>query len=482
MLLRHDTSSPDSRRGRGVGYQLVGYLLLIVVPVAVALYVVQRGGLFHDRSGGDGPAPSLLYRLLLVAVVVVAVANLLGMLAVRLRQPRVIGEITAGIVLGPSVLGAVLPDVQRWLLPKEIFPALNVLAQVGVVFFMFLVGREISWSSLRAQRGTAVVVGQATVALPMACGCLLALGLASSYRPDGVSTGLFTAFIGLSIAVTALPVLARILTDRDLLHTPLGVLGMASAGVADVIVWCLLGVVVAAAHGSTLDGTAVTLFGVVLFAVLMFGGARPLLRKLVGVADRAGGDRTVVMGALVCLVLGAAFCTELIGVHAIFGAVVAGLVAPRSSPTMDRFTHQISGLTTWLMLPVFFALVGLQLQMEAFGRPRDLLVCAFIIVLAVASKVGAATLAARFRRMSVRDSLGLGAMMNCRGLTEIIVLQIGLSLGLITVDLFSILLVMTLVTTSMTGPLLGLLGFGSTPGRLGPPVGASSGAAPLKTT
>lgn len=397
------------------------------------------------------------YTLLAVAVAV-AVAHAAGGLANKIGQPRVVGQAIAGIVLGPSALGQISPALQDKLFSPATVATLDVLAQFGVIFFMFLVGRELPITLLRTVRWRVLAFSSAVIIIPMALGIGLALGLAKTYRPDGISHEHFALFIGIALTTTALPVLASILSELRMNTTPIGVLGITTASVVDVVVWCLLALTVAFVGNDSLRSVGLTVGACVVFAVVMLVIVRPLLARVLawlkrGDTVRRGTKHSAAAIIMVVTILLAAWATEWIGVHAIFGAFLAGIIMPRDGEDTNSFVEGIEGLTLWLMLPLFFVVVGLKVHLETLNSPRPWLVLLLIVVLAVVGKF-VSSLVGRLIGNTWRESVGLGAMMNCRGLTELVVLSIGLSAGLITEELFSVLVGMALITTAMTAPLL----------------------------
>ena len=437
---------------------LLSYGALVGIPVAAtALIVVAIGypGTAAPHAAASGA--NTTYRILAALALVTAGAGGAGVLARRLGQPRVVGEIAAGVLLGPSVLGALAPGVQHWLLPPEVLPVLSALGQIGVSLFMFTVGLELSVGTLRSNGLTAsALIGHSGIALPFLAGVVAAVTLPASYRPPGASTAPYVLFMGLSLSITAVPVLARVLAEEGLLRTGLGTLAMASAGVADVTAWCLLALVLAVARGGSLLGAAVTVGWVALFALVVWYGLRPLLARWL---DPARPDTPLAMARTATIVLVSvllcALATERIGVHALFGAVAAGLAMPRTA-AVRQITWRIEGLTTWLLLPSFFMTVGLSTRLGTVGGATGWLCCGAVLLAAAAGKFVGTLVPARLMRFDWRSSAQLGAMMNCRGLTELIILNTGLAAGLLSRGLFAMMVVMALVTTAMTSPLLRL--------------------------
>ena len=440
----------------------VVYGVLVGLPLAVTVLVLRTvdgaGTVVAPavtRLGAGTLAPAqVLPRLLLAAVVIAVAAHLGGTLLARLGQPPVIGEMAAGFLLGPSLLGTLAPGLTEALLPPGVMPYLDVLAQLGVVFFMFGVGWELPLALVRSVRSTAVVVAHASIATPLLLGVLLALALPASYRPAGVPRLHFALFVGLALSMTAFPVLARILHDRGLSGTRLGALGMAVAGIGDVTAWCGLVLVVTIARGGGSLVLLRTVLLTALFLAAMWWVVRPLLARLFasGTSDTTGSAV-----ALLAVLLLSAATTDLIGIHAVFGAFLAGAVMPRGAPRVTGFCFRLEGLTCWLLLPLFFATVGLRTDLREVVGSTGWPVLLAVVAVAVTGKLVGASVASRAMGIDRRTALGVGVLMNCRGLTEIVVLNVGLSLGVIGRPLFTVLVAMALLTTAMTGPLLSRL-------------------------
>jgi Kef-type K+ transport system membrane component KefB len=306
----------------------------------------------------------------------------------------------------------------------------------------------------------AALIGHSGIALPFLGGVVVAIALPAGFRPEGVGTVPYVLFMGLSLSITAVPVLARLLGDEGLLGSGLGTLAMAAAGLADVTAWCLLVLVMAVAAGGSPLAAAVTLGWVAAFVTVLWFGVRPLLGWLLaGDRDRPTNAAATGRAAVVVLVtvLLCGLATEAIGVHALFGAVAAGLVMPRTE-TVHQITWRVEGLTTWLLLPSFFITVGLSTHLGTVGGAAGWLVCAAVLLAAVVGKFAGTALPARLMHFSRQQSAQLGVMMNCRGLTELIILSTGLAAGLLSPALFAMLVVTALATTAMTAPLLRLSG------------------------
>lgn len=398
-----------------------------------------------------------LPHLLLAVPLVILTCKVGAQLMRRLGQPPVVGEIAAGILLGPSLLGWLWPQGQDWLLPDAVLPYLTALGNLGLLAFMFFVGLELDLGVVRRHGRTAVALSLSSIALALLMGSLLGVGMYGFFAPENVDVLPFVLFIAVSMSITAFPVLARILTDRGMYKTPVGALAMTCAAVDDVMAWCLLVVVVAvASSGSPVEAvaTAVLTIG---FALLMRYATRPLFARWAARAERRHTDSVVLVVLFSGLCL-SALATEQIGVHALFGAFLFGTVTPRGTPAIDRQAARLRAVTVPLLLPLFFVTTGLKTDIFLLvADPLQWLWLAAVLAVAVLSKWGGGAAAARLAGETWRDALSLGALMNCRGLTELVVLNIGLGLGVIGDDLFTILVLMALLTTAATSPLLDLL-------------------------
>lgn len=433
------------------------YSLLVVVPVLLSIALLTGDdGASSTTPAAEAVAGHPLAHLLLAIAVVVAACRLAGWLMRRIGQPPVVGEIAAGIVLGPSVLGAAWPEGAAALLPSAILPQLNVLAQVGVVLFVFLTGLELNTKLLRGRGHLAVVVSHVSIAVPFVLGVGLAVVAYVKFAPQGVGFLAFALFMGVSMSVTALPVLVRILKDTGMFRTEVGVVALTCAVVDDVTAWCLLALVVALVTASSLTGVLLTVALAAAFTGALFFVFRPLLAKLIGRTNESTLRRLAplaLVGVLLC-----AMATEWIGVHAMFGAFIFGLVFPRGNAVETWLHDNTGGLTTALLLPLFFAFSGLRTDIGLLTGDATLwLWCAGILVVAVLGKLCGAAIAARSVGESWNRSLQVGSLMNCRGLTELVVLNIGLDLGVLSPTMFTILVIMALVSTAMTAPLVNWL-------------------------
>lgn len=386
--------------------------------------------------------------LLLDLCVIVVLAKGLGAVARRIGQPPVIGEVLAGIVLGPTLFGNAF---SLTLFPDDVRPFLNVLANVGVALFMFLVGLEMDAKLMRGNGRIAATVSVTSTFVPFGLGIALAAYL-SGQHPTAHRLG-FVLFLGAAMSVTAFPVLARILTDRRLSRTPLGSLALTCAAIGDVLAWSLLAIVVMLSGKGGTGQWVILLFP--LYVAAMFLGVRPLLRKVFtpGMRLRAGQLATVLAGVMVS---GAA--TEWMGLHFIFGTFLFGVVMPRTGTETLRqaIVEKVSEFNGALLLPAFFIVAGLKVSLSGIGM-SGLAVLGMVLVVAIAGKFAGAFAGARLHGLPARQSAGLATLMNTRGLTELIILTVGLQLGVLDQRLYSIMVLMAVITTVMAGPLLSLI-------------------------
>ena len=400
-----------------------------------------------------------LSRLFLQLFIIIVVSYLIGWMFTRFGQPAVVGEMMAGVLLGPSVFGLLTPSAFQFVFTSSSLGALRLFSQIGVCLFMFTVGMEMDVAELRYRAGTAVVVSNASIFAPYFLGMLLALFLYGRLAQPGASFIAFALFMGISMSITAFPVLVRILRDRGIFKTSLGSTATACAAVGDVTAWCMLAFVVAIARATSVGGAAFDLILVLVFVGLMLLVIKPKLPNWIGhpaleESNPSKGALALVFG----VVLASALSTQLIGIHALFGAFLAGIVMPTAGGFRDKLVVRVENLSAVLLLPVFFAFTGLRTHIGLLNSGQDWIICLIIIAVATAGKLGGSALAARLSGMKWRESLQLGALMNTRGLMELIALNIGYDMGILSQHIFTMLVIMALVTTIMTGPLVTLFG------------------------
>lgn len=400
---------------------------------------------------------SPLALLLAQIVTIIIVARILGWLSLKIGQPAVIGEIVAGILLGPSFAGAFFPAFSTALFPVQSLGNLQFLSQIGLILFMFIVGMELDFKTLKNRAEDAVFISHASIIFPFTLGLALAYFLYSAFAPASVPFLSFALFIGIAMSITAFPVLARIVHDRGIQKTPLGVVAITCAAVDDVTAWCLLAAVVAVAKAGSLLSTLFTLLLAVLYIFLMLKVIKPFLNRVGDLhSSRENLSKPVIAIFMLTLIISSYF-TEVIGLHALFGAFVAGTVMPDNARFKNLLTEKIEDVAVILLLPLFFVFTGLRTQIGLINDINLLGTTGLIILVAVTGKFVGGALAARFVGQNWHQSLSIGALMNTRGLIELIVLNIGYDLGILTPEIFSMLVIMALVTTFMTGPSLNLI-------------------------
>lgn len=466
---QHESSNLDKRSG--VSWSgVLGYVALLAGGIAVFFLVRSFGNHltapvapFDARPVGESQAGQVDVVLHVIATLAAVIT--LGIVLSRglryLGQPPVIGEVLAGILLGPSLLGTIAPDVSHWLIPSaatdphgQVPAALKAVSQVGVILYMFLVGLELNAARLAGRAHAAVAVSHSSIIVPFTLGAILALALYSRFSHNGVPFTSFALFMGIAMSITAFPVLARILTDRGLDKTEIGSVALGCAAADDVTAWCLLALVVGVARSNVTSGAAVIGMAIA-FIAFMFMVAQPILRRVMRSWDKLDGPLpTSAVACIFVAVLLASLTTEAIGIHAVFGAFLLGAVIPHDSRIAHEFTLKLKDVVTILLLPAFFAYTGMRMQIGLVGGWDNWLWCAAIIVVATVGKFGGTLVAARMTGLGWRDAAVLGTLMNTRGLMELIVLNIGLDLGVISPTLFAMMVVMALVTTAITAPVL----------------------------
>jgi Kef-type K+ transport system membrane component KefB/nucleotide-binding universal stress UspA family protein len=395
-----------------------------------------------------------LTRLLAQIVAVIVVSRVIGIGARWLGQPLVIAEIVAGIALGPSLLGWLAPETSQALFAADSLATLKLTSQIGLVLFMFLIGLELDPRMLRGRGHTSILISHSSIVLPFVLGVLLALWLHDGYAPANVSFWAFALFMGAAMSITAFPVLARILTERRLLKTRLGAVAIACAAVDDVTAWCILAFVVAIARAGGVSPALWTTALALVYIAAMLVVVRPLMARLAArVATPEAMTQNIVALMLVVVFL-SSWATELIGIHALFGAFLLGAILPKTGGFAHGLATKLEDVVVVVLLPLFFAFSGLRTEIGLLDTAEHWLVCGVIVAVACIGKFGGSVIPARLTGLSWRESGALGLLMNTRGLMELIVLNIGLDLGVISPAVFSMMVIMALVTTFITTPLL----------------------------
>ena len=397
-----------------------------------------------------------LATLIIQIGVVIAVSRLVAVLFQKMQQPKVMGEMFAGIMLGPSLLGWAAPQVSNFVFPASSLGYLNALSQVGVVIYMFLVGLALEPKALRKHGHTAVLTSHVSIIAPFVFGALLALYLYPRLSDDSVGFIGFALFMGAAMSITAFPVLARILTDRDMMRTRLGSLAIACAAVDDVTGWCILAYIVVVVRSYHQTGTPLwmTLAGLAAFLLLMFSVGQRLLQGFETAFKKRGRLSENAMALMVVVILLSAVATERLGLHLLFGSFLAGVIMPKDRKFIRYILDKLETTTIVVLLPLYFAFTGLRTSVQMIQGGRMWLFCGLIILTAVTGKLGGSMVAARAAGATWREAGGLGTLMNARGLMELVILNVGLDIGVITPALYSMMVVMALVTTFMTTPLL----------------------------
>jgi Kef-type K+ transport system membrane component KefB len=442
---------------------------LSVISFYVVFIGISIGAYFLIESYGEGlfgiqtkvstvvtevSAPhSPIYHVLLALVIVIAVTRVIGLVFSHFHQPGVIGQVVGGILLGPSLFGWLAPEVSAFVLPATTMPFLEIIAQIGIILYMFLVGLELDLKTLQKNAHTTVAVSHASIAVPFILGAVLSLFLYQNFSGHGVPFTSFSLFLGVSMSITAFPVLARILSEKSLQKTKLGMVALTCAAIDDVTAWCLLAFVVSISK-SNASSAIVTLICTILYILFMFLVFKPILFRILKKIEEK--DRVPEGGfafIMVCLLL-SAFVTELIGIHAIFGAFLFGAIISSEGLVTKDLTHRLEDFVRVLFLPAYFAFTGMRTEIGLVSSLNDWMICGLLILVATVGKFGGTFVAAKFAGYTKRQSAMLGILMNTRGLVELIVLNIGLDLKVISPRLFAMMVIMALVTTFMTGPIL----------------------------
>src|SRR5215207_6699182 len=446
------------------------YLLLLLVFVGGVWLILAAGSRFDTAlittpavENHASPTGILLENfrtplsILLTQIIVILIfAGLFRRLFRYIGQPPVMGEMIAGIVLGPSVLGLIFPQAMSFLFPANSLETLRLLSQIGVVLFMFIVGMELNVRHLREKGSTAVMISHASIVVPFLLGSTLSLFLYRDLAPPGTSFNAFALFIGVAMSITAFPVLARILEDRKMSQTYLGSIALTCAAVDDVTAWCILALVIALVKASGIEVSAITIVLTLVFALVMVLLVRPQLARVIKEPDSETHRRRLIP-AILAFVLACALITETIGIHALFGAFVAGVVMPPATEFRIFLKDKLEAFSSYALLPLFFVFTGLRTQVGLLNSWEDWALCGMIILVAIAGKLGGSMLMSRWTGMNWTQSFLIGVLMNTRGLVELVVLNIGYDLGILSGRIFAMMVLMALVTTFMTGPLLSLV-------------------------
>jgi Kef-type K+ transport system membrane component KefB len=390
-------------------------------------------------------------------IIIMITARIVGYLFQMIGQPMVIGEIVAGLILGPSFLGAVAPQVSEFLFPEQSIDMLRQLSQLGLIFFMFIIGMELDLQSFKSSARKAIVISIASITFPFISGIVLAFFIFNDFSGHNVNFMSFALFLGTTLCITAFPILARIVQERKLSQTPVGNMSISVAAIGDVIGWCMLAVVIAIIRSGSISNSILTIGLCILYIVTMFRLVKPFMYRMGKVyASRETMGKPIVAFVFL-LILISTLIAEAIGINALFGAFMAGVIIPENLNFKRVFTEKIEDVSLVILLPLFFVATGLRTEIGLINSTHLWLLCLIIILIASISKFGGTLLASRYVGISWRHSLILSTLMNSRGLMELIVLNIGYDLGLLGPELFTMLVLMALITTFFTGPGLNLI-------------------------
>ena len=457
------TTDASMFAGNGKAKTFLFYVGMLAVAIVAFMWIRTLGGeLTAPAAAGSAPVAvaghsiNTLFHALLALSVIIVTARVVGALFGLIGQPTVIGEVFGGIMLGPSLLGHVAPELYALLLPAGVAGFLAIYAQLGVILYLFLVGLELDLGVMRKSGHVALAISHASIVMPFLLGTVLALALYPVLSSSNVPFTVFALFVGISLSVTAFPVLARILTDRKISRSHMGAVALTCAAIDDVTAWCLLALVVSIAQSHAIDALWTVGLTLAFVAVVLFVVA-PIVRWQLPRIEQSENLTRTSLSIVLTAMLASAMTTEYIGIHGFFGAFLLGAIIPHGSRIAGELNNRLDDFVAVLFLPAFFAYTGMRTEIGLVSGLQDWLLCGVIILVACAGKFGGTLIAARFSGLNWRDSAALGILMNTRGLVELIVLNMGLDLGIISPKLFTMLVIMALVTTFLTTPILQLI-------------------------
>ena len=408
--------------------------------------------LFHNLQH---PLALLLFQI----ITIVVVARIFGWIFRKIGQPSVIGEIIAGIVLGPSLFGLYFPDMKEALFPIASLGNLQLLSQIGLILFMFVIGMELDLKVLKNKANEAVVISHASIVIPFALGIGLSYYIYYEFAPVGVEFLSFSLFMGIAMSITAFPVLARIVQERGIHKTRLGTIVITCAAADDITAWCILAAVIAIVKAGSFVSSLYVIGLAITYVVMMLFVVKPFLKRIGDLYAKKDNIKKSVVAIFFLTLIVSSYLSEIIGIHALFGAFLTGAIMPDISKFRNIFIDKVEDVSIILLLPLFFVFTGLRTEIGLINEPYLWKITGFIILVAVVGKFFGSALAAKFVGQSWRDSLTIGALMNTRGLMELVVLNIGYELGVLSPKIFTMMVIMALVTTFMTGPALDLINF-----------------------
>lgn len=450
------------------------YIFIIGAFSLLTVWVAQQGAHLEEgrdiiRPEGSGDSFSDFIQsflsnlhhplaiLLAQIVSIILVARVFGWICNRIGQPTVIGEIIAGVVLGPSLMGLYWPEFSAALFPPESLGNLQFLSQIGLILFMYVIGIELDLNVLRTRAHEAVVISHASIIIPFGLGMALAYFIYDSLSPANTQFLSFGLFMGISMSITAFPVLARIVQERGIHKTKLGAIAITCAAADDITAWCILAAVIAIVKAGSFGSAMYVIMLAVVYVLVMVKIVRPFLKRIGDLHASHENLSKPVVGIFFVTLIISAYLSEIIGIHALFGAFLTGVIMPENAKFRTVFIEKIEDIALVLLLPLFFVFTGLRTQIGLLNDIELWKLTGVIILVAVAGKFAGSTVAARFVGQSWKDSLSIGALMNTRGLMELVVLNIGYDLGVLGPEIFAMLVLMALITTFMTGPALDII-------------------------
>ena len=397
--------------------------------------------------------------LLAQIVTIIVVARIFGWLFRKIGQPSVMGEMVAGIVLGPSLVGAHFPEFSEMLFPAESLGNLHFLSQIGLILFMFVIGMELELSSLKNKANDAVIISHASIIIPFSLGIGLSYFIYQELAPANTSFISFALFLGIAMSITAFPVLARIVQERGIHKTRLGSIVITCAAADDITAWCILAAVIAVVNAGSFASSLYIMGMAVLYVFIMLKVVKPFITRIGDLKQSRESLSKPVVAIFLLMLIISAYATEVIGIHALFGAFMAGAIMPENTKFRSVFIDKVEDVSVIILLPLFFVYTGLKTQIDTIDDPALWQMTGIIVAVAVVGKFIGSAIAAKFVGQNWADSLTIGALMNTRGLMQLIVLNIGLELGVLSIEIFTMMVIMALVTTFMTGPALDLIDY-----------------------
>lgn len=423
---------------------------VVLVPIKNNQWVEFLNSMIHNLQH---PLAILLGQI----ITIIIVARFFGWIFRKIGQPTVIGEIIAGIVLGPSLLGMYFPEFSLALFPVASLGNLQFLSQIGLILFMFVIGMELDLKVLKNKANDAVVISHASIVIPFALGVGLAYFVYHRFAPQGIEFLSFSLFLGIAMSITAFPVLARIVQERGIHKTRLGTIVITCAAADDITAWCILAAVIAIVKAGSFVSSLYVIGLAIGYVLLMLFVVKPFLKRIGDLYRTKNKLNKPVVAIFFLTLIMSSYTTEIIGIHALFGAFMTGAIMPDIAKFRAIFIEKVEDVSVILLLPLFFVFTGLRTQIGLINDPYLWKVTGCIILVAVVGKFVGSALAAKFVGQNWRDSLTIGALMNTRGLMELVVLNIGYDLGVLTSEIFTMMVIMALVTTFMTGPALDLI-------------------------